>query len=57
LANLWGDDHSYGIAIKQRTEDLKQVLQEDKKEQAKLNTCQNNEGKPCDELIESKGNS
>jgi glutathione-regulated potassium-efflux system ancillary protein KefC/glutathione-regulated potassium-efflux system protein KefB len=39
LANLWGDDHSYGVAVKQRTEDLKQVLQKDKEEQAKLHTC------------------
>ncbi len=39
LAKLWGDDHSYGIAVKQRTEDLKQVLTNDKAEQDKLNTC------------------
>ncbi len=61
LADLWGDDHSYGIAIKQRTEDLKQVLQEDKKEQTKLNTCQNSHlskgGKACDEQQETQGNS
>ncbi|MEM7357754.1 MAG: monovalent cation:proton antiporter-2 (CPA2) family protein [Pseudomonadota bacterium] len=29
LAKLWGDDHSYGIAVRQRMEDLKQVLAED----------------------------
>jgi len=39
LAELWGDDHSYGIAVKQRVEDLKQVLSKDKAEQGKLNTC------------------
>jgi len=39
LAKLWGDDHSYGVAIKQRTEDLKQVLSNDKAVQDKLNTC------------------
>ncbi|XQW84749.1 monovalent cation:proton antiporter-2 (CPA2) family protein [Thalassotalea piscium] len=37
LANLWGDDHSYGIAIRQRIDDLKQVLKKDKEEQDKLN--------------------
>lgn len=31
LADLWGDDNSYGVAVRQRMEDLKQVLQEDKK--------------------------
>ncbi len=31
LAELWGDDNSYGVAVRQRMEDLKQVLQEDKK--------------------------
>ena len=39
LAELWGDDHSYGIAVKQRIEDLKQVLSKDKAVQDKLNTC------------------
>jgi monovalent cation:proton antiporter-2 (CPA2) family protein len=29
LAQLWGDDKSYGIAVRQRIEDLKQVLQAD----------------------------
>jgi glutathione-regulated potassium-efflux system ancillary protein KefC len=41
LAHKWGDDKSYGVAVKQRTEDLKQVLQNDKIEQNKLNTCHN----------------
>jgi glutathione-regulated potassium-efflux system ancillary protein KefC/glutathione-regulated potassium-efflux system protein KefB len=39
LASLWGDDLSYGVAVKQRTEDLKQVLKNDREEQDKLNTC------------------
>ena len=30
LADVWGDDKSYGIAVKQRMEDLKQVLDNDK---------------------------
>ena len=49
LSSLWGDDHSYGIAVRQRTEDLKQVLRTDKAEQDKLNTCQNSDGTPCDD--------
>jgi len=40
LADVWGDDKSYGIAVKQRMEDLKQVLDNDKAQQKKLNTCQ-----------------
>jgi len=40
LADVWGDDKSYGIAVKQRMEDLKQVLDNDKAQQAKLNSCQ-----------------
>ena len=32
LASLWGDDKSYGAAVRQRMEDLKQVLQRDKKD-------------------------
>lgn len=40
LAHLWGDDRSYGIAVKQRLEDLKQVLTDDKQQQQQLNTCQ-----------------
>jgi len=39
LIDLWGDDHSYGIAVKQRMEVLKQVLTNDLKEQDKINTC------------------
>ncbi|MEH6597503.1 MAG: monovalent cation:proton antiporter-2 (CPA2) family protein [Colwellia polaris] len=53
LAELWGDDHSYGIASKQRTEDLKQVLHNDKKEQEKLNACKNGDGEACKEIQES----
>ena len=29
LSEIWGDDKSYGIAVRQRMEDLKQVLAED----------------------------
>ncbi|MBT8115830.1 MAG: cation:proton antiporter, partial [Arenicella sp.] len=32
LADLWGDDHSYGVAVRQRTEDLKHVLNADQEE-------------------------
>ena len=39
LAALWGDDASYGVAVRQRMEDLKQVLQQDKQAQSNLNTC------------------
>ncbi len=39
LAKLWGDDASYGVAVRQRVEDLKQVLQQDKQAQSDLNTC------------------
>lgn len=39
MAHKWGDDKSYGVAVKQRNEDLKQVLQRDKIERNKLNTC------------------
>lgn len=42
LANVWGDDKSYGIAVKQRVEDLVQVLQKDKEEQQRIRTCNNN---------------
>jgi len=34
LAKLWGDDHSYGIAVRQRLEDLNQVLARDAETQA-----------------------
>jgi len=30
LSELWGDDKSYGVAVRQRVEDLKHVLQADK---------------------------
>ncbi len=39
LAELWGDDASYGVAVRQRMEDLKQVLQQDKQARQNLNTC------------------
>ena len=39
LAELWGDDASYGVAVRQRMEDLKQVLQQDRQAQSDLNTC------------------
>jgi len=35
LAKLWGDDKSYGLAIRQRKEDLLQVLSEDQAELSK----------------------
>jgi glutathione-regulated potassium-efflux system ancillary protein KefC/glutathione-regulated potassium-efflux system protein KefB len=47
LANLWGDDKSYGVAVKQRKEDLKLVLAKDKEEVSKLNACQ---GDDCEEI-------
>ncbi|MGB1201865.1 MAG: potassium transporter, partial [Cognaticolwellia aestuarii] len=40
LAELWGDDASYGVAVRQRMEDLKQVLQQDRQAQNDLNTCE-----------------
>ena len=49
LIDLWGDDHTYGVAVKQRMEVLKQVLTNDLKEQDKINTC--HEGN-CDEDTE-----
>lgn len=36
LADVWGDDASYGVAMRQRTEDLKQVLMKDKEQQNQL---------------------
>ena len=39
LAALWGDDATYGVAVRQRMEDLKHVLQQDKQAQSDLNTC------------------
>lgn len=44
LAHLWGDDRSYGIAVKQRLEDLKQVLTDDKQQQQQLNACKEQQG-------------
>ncbi len=32
LSELWGDDKSYGVAVRQRMEQLRQVLQADQKE-------------------------
>lgn len=46
LAELWGDDDSYGVAVKQRKADLQQVLAKDSAEFKKLNTCQ---GENCQE--------
>jgi len=43
LAELWGDDASYGVAERQRMEDLKQVLQQDKQARQNLNTCDAND--------------
>ncbi|WP_414828470.1 monovalent cation:proton antiporter-2 (CPA2) family protein [Alteromonas sp. H39] len=39
LADLWGDDASYGVAVRQRMEDLKQVLAKDTQARSRLNTC------------------
>ena len=33
LSKVWGDDKSYGVAVRQRMEDLQQVLQADQQEQ------------------------
>ena len=49
LADLWGNDHHYGIAVKQHLDDLKRVLDKDKAEQDKLNTCRENGGLDCSE--------
>jgi hypothetical protein len=35
LADLWGDDRSYGVAVRQRLEDLKQVLIQDRETKQK----------------------
>ena len=53
LAALWGDDASYGVAVRQRMEDLKQVLQQDKQAQSDLNTCDSGDCK--DGLTELAG--
>ncbi len=39
LADLWGDDASYGVAVRQRMEDLQQVLAKDTQARSRLNTC------------------
>lgn len=39
LADIWGDDQSYGIAVRQRMDDLKQVLSQDQDAKKTLNTC------------------
>lgn len=39
LADVWGDDKSYGVAVRQRLADLQQVLSKDREDQAQLNTC------------------
>lgn len=41
LASLWGDDKSYGTAVRQRMEDLKQVLQNDRQEKDKEDATDN----------------
>ncbi|WP_286266755.1 monovalent cation:proton antiporter-2 (CPA2) family protein [Thalassotalea atypica] len=46
LEDVWGDDHSYGVAVKQRMEDIKQILIKDKEEQHRLNTCH---GENCED--------
>ncbi len=39
LADLWGDDKTYGVAVRQRMEDLKQVLAKDSEARERLSTC------------------
>jgi glutathione-regulated potassium-efflux system ancillary protein KefC len=46
LADTWGDDKQYGIAVRQHLQDLQQVLENDKIEQEKLNTCH---GENCED--------
>ena len=46
LADTWGDEKQYGIAVRQHLQDLQQVLDNDKAEQEKLNTCH---GENCQE--------
>ena len=43
LADVWGDDKSYGVAIKQRMQDLTQVLAQDSQAGDRFNTCNNND--------------
>ncbi len=44
LANLWGDDKNYGLAVRQRLDDLKHVLQRDQNQRDKLHTCNEKDG-------------
>ncbi|WP_159820735.1 monovalent cation:proton antiporter-2 (CPA2) family protein [Colwellia sp. 20A7] len=53
LTDLWSDEHRYSIAVKQRTEDLKRILNNDKSEQDKLNTRRKNKGTSCDDTEEN----
>ncbi|GGW93576.1 monovalent cation:proton antiporter-2 (CPA2) family protein [Alteromonas halophila] len=39
LSALWGDDETYGVAVRQRMEDLKQVLAQDTEARERLATC------------------
>ena len=39
LADLWGDDETYGVAVRQRMEDLQQVLAQDTEASSRLSTC------------------
>jgi len=40
LSELWGDEYNYGVAVKQRSELLKEVLVKDKKEQTSIKACE-----------------
>lgn len=40
LAGVWGDDKSYGVAVKQRMEDLSQVLAQDSQASGKLSSSE-----------------
>lgn len=40
LADVWGDDKSYGVAVKQRMEDLTQVLAQDSQASGKLSSSE-----------------
>lgn len=39
LSDLWGDDETYGVAVRQRMEDLKQVLAQDTQARGRLSAC------------------
>ena len=54
LATLWGDDHRYGIAVKQGVEDLQQVLKIDQQEQENLNTCEGGDCESKDDIAPIK---